>query len=140
MTIRTFHPNDEHAVLDLWQRCGLIDLDSRRAAQADIERKLRMQPELFLVGTIDDDLIATTMAGYDGHRGHLYYVAVHPEHHRRGHARQIIDRAIEFLCDLGCRRVLLYVSDDNLEVLPFYERIGWTSRDVVTMGRAIGQA
>jgi ribosomal protein S18 acetylase RimI-like enzyme len=137
MLIRPYQPQDETAVLDLWTDCALITPDVRHAAHADIQRKLALQPDGFLVGLLDGRLIATAMAGYDGHRGHLYYIAVHPDHQRRGHARRIIDHATAFLRDLGCTRVMLYVSDDNLAVLPFYERLGYNRRDVVTMGRTV---
>jgi ribosomal protein S18 acetylase RimI-like enzyme len=134
MTLRAYCPEDESAVLDLWQLCGLISPDSRSVAQADIERKRHMQPERFLVGTLDDELIATAMAGYDGHRGHLYYVAVHPDHRHQGHGRRIVTRAAELLRELGCARVTLYVGNDNLAVMGFYERLGFERNDVVSMG------
>ena len=67
MTIRAFHPADESAVIDLWMRCGLVAPQNN--PRADIQRKLQVAPELFLVGTLDEEIVATVMAGYEGHRG-----------------------------------------------------------------------
>ena len=74
MDIRTYQPGDEEAVLRLWEQCGLNRAwnDPRK----DIARKLSEKPELFLVGRIGAEVIATAMAGFDGHRGWVYYVAV----------------------------------------------------------------
>ena len=73
MNIRAFRPDDESAVIALWQACGLIRPwnDPRK----DIARKLTVQPELFLVGTIDAAVMASVMAGYEGHRGWVNYLA-----------------------------------------------------------------
>lgn len=85
MEIRCYRPDDEQTVIRLWERCGLIRPwnDPRK----DIERKLSEQPELFLVGQHGDEVIATAMAGFDGHRGWVYYLAVAPEQRGKSHRR-----------------------------------------------------
>ena len=75
--IRKFYPTDALAVIDLWQCCDLVV--PWNDPQRDIERKLTDSPDLFFVGEIDDKLIASCMAGYDGHRGWVYYLAVDPD-------------------------------------------------------------
>ncbi len=135
MNIRPYQTQDQNAVLDLWERCGLIDQMSRPVAEADIRRKLQVQPELFLVGVLDNEVIATAMAGYDGHRGHLYYLAVCPRRQRQGHGRQIVSQADRLLQERGCHRLTLFVSCDNLLVTGFYKRLGFEHNDVVSMGR-----
>ena len=74
--IRPFQSDDEEAVVALWQECGLTR--PWNDPHADIARKLTEQPELFLVGTVGDELVATAMVGFDGHRGWVYYLAVSP--------------------------------------------------------------
>lgn len=138
MIIRPYQPEDRNAVLDLWERCGLIDQQSRPVAEADIGRKLQVQPEMFLVSVLSDEVIATAMAGYDGHRGHLYYLAVCPQHQRQGHGRQIVSQVDKLLHERGCHRLTLFVSRDNLVVTGFYERLGFEHNDVISMGRFTG--
>src|SRR5258706_16267116 len=88
MTIRTFNPKDETAVIELWRRCNL--LRPQNNPHRDIARKMKVRPDLFLVGLLDDRIIASVMAGYDGHRRWLYYFRVDPGFSRRGYGREII--------------------------------------------------
>ncbi|HZO52702.1 MAG TPA: GNAT family acetyltransferase, partial [Bryobacteraceae bacterium] len=85
--IRRYNLDDEKAVVALWRRCDLVRPwnDPNR----DIQRKLGVSPDLFLVGIVDGQVVATVMAGYEGHRGWLNYLAVNPEFQRRGYGRTI---------------------------------------------------
>lgn len=74
MKIRTYHPNDNDKVIQLWSECGLIVPHNNPIK--DIERKMKVNPELFLIGELDGIIIATCMAGYEGHRGWINYLAV----------------------------------------------------------------
>lgn len=134
MTIRPYQTEDRDAVLDLWERTGIITAEERPFADADLTRKLRMQPEMFLVGVLGSEIIATGMAGYDGHRGHLYYLAICPKHQRQGHGKAIVRKVQHLLRPLGCHRLTLYVSCDNLKVEGFYQRLGFERNDVISMG------
>lgn len=78
MHIRPFERRDTDAVVALWQARGLTR--PWNDPLKDIERKLAVQPELFLVGERDGEVIATAMGGYDGHRGSVYYLAAAEEH------------------------------------------------------------
>ncbi len=137
MKLRVYQTSDHQSVLDLWERCGLISADERPFAAADLARKLRLQPELFIVGELGPDLVATGMAGYDGHRGHLYYLAVCPRHQRQGLGRAMVAHIRELLRQHGCHRLTLYVSCDNLKVQGFYERLGFERNEVVSMGLSL---
>ena len=99
MHIRQFHKSDEKAVVQLWQDCDLIV--PWNTPQSDIKRKLSIQPELFLIGLIDEKIIASAMGGYDGHRGWVYYLAVHPEQQNKGFGRQIIYAIERLLVEPG---------------------------------------
>jgi len=131
--IRAYQPTDENAVLALWTSCGLVSPNSN--SQADIRRKLAVQPELFLIGTLDSAVIASGMAGYDGHRGYLYYLAVSPEHQRKGYGRAIVAHLQSILHERGCPKLNLFVSTDNISAFAFYERLGFSNNDMVSMGR-----
>ena len=121
--IRAFQPADTDQVVALWDACGL----SRpwNDARADIARKLTVQPELFLVAVDDDRVVGTTMAGYDGHRGWLYYVGTDPDRRGEGIAAALIARAEELLTALGCPKVNLMVREGNEGVLDFYATHGY---------------
>jgi ribosomal protein S18 acetylase RimI-like enzyme len=135
MTIRQFHPADEPAVIHLWMRCGLVVPQNN--PRLDIERKLWVAPELFLVGTLESEIIATVMAGYDGHRGNINYLAVAPEHQRRNYGRQLMDHVEAILRDCGCPKINLCVRTANESVIAFYRRLGFVCDPVVTMGKRL---
>ena len=84
MKIRAFRLADEAAVVDIWSHCGL--LRAWNNPRRDIARKLAVQPDLFLVGAVDEEIVATIMAGFDGHRGWINYLAVDPDSAGKGMA------------------------------------------------------
>jgi ribosomal protein S18 acetylase RimI-like enzyme len=135
LSLRSFHPDDESAVIALWHECGLVR--PWNDPQRDIARKLTQQPELFLVGTIDGQLVATAMLGYDGHRGWVYYLAVAQEHRKLAIGRTLMDAAEERLIALGCPKINLQVRTGNEQVLAFYDRLGYTRDDTVSLGKRL---
>src|SRR6185437_678847 len=130
--IRPFQPPDEPAVIDLWRRCNL--LHPTNDPHKDIARKRGIQPELFLVATENNTIIATVMAGYEGHRGWINYLAVAPENRLQGIGRELMTHAEGALRTLGCPKINLQVRITNEEVLAFYRAIGFTTDDVISMG------
>jgi ribosomal protein S18 acetylase RimI-like enzyme len=135
MEIRPFQPEDEAAVISLWQRCDLVRPwnDPRK----DIRRKLGVRPDLFLVGLLDGQVVACVVAGYEGHRGWLNYLAVAPEHQRHGLARAIVEEAERLLRAAGCPKINLQVRTSNRGVIDFYKRLGYSVDDVVSMGKRL---
>lgn len=135
LTIRPYALSDEDAVVSLWTLCGLVVPwnDPRK----DIERKLAEQPDLFLVGLQGSDLVATVMAGYEGHRGWINYLAIHPDHRRRGLGWRMMDEADSALRRMGCPKINLQVRETNAGVLEFYRRIGFSRDAVVSLGKRL---
>jgi ribosomal protein S18 acetylase RimI-like enzyme len=135
MQIRPFRVDDTDAVVELWTASGLVRPwnDPRR----DIERKLTEQPDLFLVGEIDGTIVATAMAGYDGHRGWLHYLAVDPSRRREGLGRAIIAEVERLLIAKGCPKLNLQVRSDNVAVLGFYRGLGYGEDQVMSMGKRL---
>ncbi len=135
MEVRQFCADDESRVVQLWSDCGLVV--PQNEPHRDIARKVAVQPELFLVGEYEGRVVATVMAGYDGHRGALNYVAVAPDMRGRGFARLIVDEALARLAALGCPKVNIQVRRSNAAVMGFYRALGFAEDKVVGMGKRL---
>lgn len=135
MQIRPFRMDDEAAVVALWAQCGLTR--PWNDPHKDVSRKLKVQPELFLVGEEDAAIVATVMAGYEGHRGWINYLAVAPAFRGRGFARALIGRVEKVLLGMGCPKISLLIRSSNPEAMAFYRHIGYAQDDVVTFGKLL---
>jgi ribosomal protein S18 acetylase RimI-like enzyme len=118
--IRAFQASDESSVILLWKACDL--LRPWNDPGKDIRRKLRVQPEMFIVGHLNEQLIATAMAGYEGHRGWINYLAVAPSQRGRGYGRAIM---------------AVQVRGQNAAAMTFYQRLGYRIDDTVSLGKRI---
>jgi len=135
MQIRRYSSSDQSSIITLWERCGLIRLwnDPKK----DINRKLKAQPELFFVGVLDGVLIASAMAGYEGHRGWINYLAVSPDHRQKGYGRiimQEVERQVEII---GCPKINLQIRESNTIAINFYKKLGYDIDEVLMMGKRL---
>ncbi|HVO25795.1 MAG TPA: GNAT family acetyltransferase [Candidatus Margulisiibacteriota bacterium] len=135
-TIRPFEDRDEAAVVALWH-AAFPDDPRRNDPFAIIRRKRRVQPELFLVAEIDGRIVATVVAGYDGHRGWIYHLAVAAGARRKGHGRAMMEAAEARLRALGCPKLNLQLHRFNAAVVAFYEALGYTVEDRISMGKVL---
>jgi ribosomal protein S18 acetylase RimI-like enzyme len=135
MEIRAYKSDDESAVVELWRDCGLVM--PQNDPHKDIKRKTAFQSDQFLVGVIDGQIIASLMAGYEGHRGWLNYLAVSPDLRRRGLGRQMVYEAEKRLRALGCPKINLQVRISNAEAMGFYRNIGFAEDNVTSMGKRL---
>lgn len=135
LSVREYGDGDGAAVVSLWEVCGLTRPwnDPHR----DIERKLIVDDGLFWVGTVENEIVATIMGGYEGHRGWVNYLAVHPEWRGAGFGRQLMDEMETTLKRRGCPKINLQVRTSNEDVLKFYEAIGYSVDNVVSMGKRL---
>jgi ribosomal protein S18 acetylase RimI-like enzyme len=135
MQIRPYEARDQPAVIALWTSCGLVV--PRNNPVGDIRRKLQVAPELFLVGILDSRVIASVMAGYEGHRGWINYLAVDPTLQGNGYGRQIMEHTEQLLRDRGCPKINLQVRSTNRQVIDFYRRLGFAEDEVLSMGKRL---
>ena len=133
MKIRAYKDTDKDAVISLWNQCGLVT--SRNDPARDIELKMRVDPDLFLVGVIETELVTTVMAGYEGHRGWINYLAVALSQRSNGYGREIMLHAERLLQAKGCPKVNLQVRTSNKAVIEFYNTLGYSDDDVVSLGK-----
>ena len=133
--IRPYQESDRTAVVELWKTTGLTK--PHNDPHKDIDRKLKVDPELFLVGEVEGALVATAMAGYEGHRGWVNYLAVQPGLHGNGYGRQLMARVETLLKDRGCPKVNLQVRSTNAEVIAFYQALGYVVDPAVSLGKRL---
>ncbi len=118
MQIRKFQESDRTDVIALWRLCDLVR--PQNDPDQDIDLKMAFQPDLFLVGEIDNLIAGTVMAGYEGHRGWINYLAVSPDVQRGGLGARLMAEAERLLRDLGCVKINLQVRSSNENVQEFY--------------------
>lgn len=135
MNIRVFSSGDEVQLIALWRDCGLIVPQNNPVG--DIKRKMAVNPELFLVGEYQGDIIASVMGGYEGHRGWINYLAVSPGHRQKGFGALIMAAVEERIREKGCPKINLQVRSSNEAVIRFYESLGYGLDAVVGMGKRL---
>ena len=135
LLIRPFKEGDEEALVSLWNMCKLTVPWNN--PYKDIARKLKVQAELFLVGYLEDKLIASVMAGYDGHRGWINYFAVHPDFQARGYGKQLMDNVENGLRELGCPKINLQIREGNDKVFSYYQKLGFVEEKRINMGKRL---
>ena len=135
LIIRNYKSSDEGQIIDLWFECGLAAPWNN--PKRDIERKMDKDPSLFLVGEFEGSIVASCMAGYDGHRGWIYYLAVRPEYQKQGIASKIVREAENRLLKIGCPKIDLMVRKSNEEAISFYQKIGYKDDPVIVLSKRL---
>jgi ribosomal protein S18 acetylase RimI-like enzyme len=135
LLIRPFQKDDEDALVLLWQICELTVPWNN--PYKDIARKLELQAELFLVGYLENRLVASVMGGYEGHRGWINYFAVHPEFQNKGYGKQLMDSIEKGLRKMGCPKINLQIRAGNDKVLTYYQNLGFVEDKVISMGKRL---
>jgi ribosomal protein S18 acetylase RimI-like enzyme len=136
--IRPYQRTDEKKVVALW-KAVFPNAPAHNDPTADIQSKLKIQPELFYVAVTDGHLAGTAMSGFDGHRGWVYYVAVHPDYRRRGIGSALMKKVETTLIQIGCPKLNLQIRADNTQVQSFYESLGYTVEERISMGKRLGE-
>jgi len=131
IVIRKFNSDDKEEVIKIWDLCGLIFPGND--PEKDIELKTKFQPELFFVAEIDGIITGTVMTGYDGHRGWLNYLGVHPDYRGSGCGRKLVEFSVKKLKELDCPKLNLQVRNSNTGVINFYVKLGFRHHDVTGM-------
>jgi ribosomal protein S18 acetylase RimI-like enzyme len=123
---------DEAAVVALWHACSLTRPWNDPAA--DFKRALATPTSTVLLLRTDDRLVGTVMAGFDGHRGWIYYLGVMPDARRQGTATRLLEAATDWLARRGCPKVELMVRSGNAEAVALYSKLGWEKQPVDVYG------
>ena len=135
VVVRAFKEPDEARVIELWTFAGLVR--AWNDPKKDIARKLKVQRELFLVAELEGSIVGVVMAGYEGHRGWVNYLAVDIGQRRRGIGSALMRDAERRLRLLGCPKINLQVRAENSDVQAFYAALGFKDDNVVSLGKRL---
>ena len=135
MKIRPYAAADRVAVIALWQACGLVVAHNNPGR--DIDRKLKVDPQLFLVGCEGPDVVASVMGGYEGHRGWINYLAVSPDCQRQGYGLRLMAAVEALLLERGCPKINLQIRSTNSNIIGFYQSLGYKVDDVLSLGKRL---
>jgi ribosomal protein S18 acetylase RimI-like enzyme len=123
-------------VVALWETVFAYETAHNKPGLA-IDKKLAVDDQLFFVAIADDAVVGTVMAGYDGHRGWIYSVAVAPSHRRQGVGSRLVSHAERALISKGCVKINLQILDGNESVTAFYSKLGYAVERRINMGKRI---
>lgn len=138
-TLRAYRPSDEPAVAALWREVFPDDAP-RNDPVRDARRAHAAQPDLFFVAECAGDVVATCMGGFDGHRGWVHRLAVHPSQRRRGIAAALLGHLERALDARGCPKLNLQVRGTNADAVGFYRRLGYAVEDRISLGKVLPSA
>lgn len=135
MKIRQFESSDKEAVIQLWHDCNLVV--PWNDPEKDIQRKVSVGSEYFLVGECEGKLMASVMGGYDGHRGYVNYLVIAPMFRNRGFAHMMMSEIEKKLKAAGCPKINLMVRKTNIDIVEFYESLGYQADQSVILGKRL---
>jgi ribosomal protein S18 acetylase RimI-like enzyme len=134
MKIRSYDPSDREQVIALWNEVFPGSTGHNDPGQS-IDRKVASDDGLFFVALDGDVIVGTALAGYDGHRGWLYSIAVSPDRQRCGIGTKLVRHAEEVLAGRGCPKLNLQVRANNADVVAFYESLSYQTEERISMGK-----
>ncbi|TWU43635.1 Acetyltransferase YpeA [Rubripirellula tenax] len=134
--VRHYEPSDRDDVISLWDDV-FPDSTGHNDPAASIQRKYDADDGLFFVAELDATVIGTVVAGYDGHRGWIYSLAVTPTQQRRGIGSTLIRHAEQALSNLDCPKINLQVRSQNDAVVAFYGSLGYDTEQRISMGKRL---
>ncbi|NIM94340.1 MAG: GNAT family N-acetyltransferase [Anaerolineales bacterium] len=139
MNIRVFNfDSDYEKVLELWRNAGPGVQLSPSDEPGEILKKLKRDPDLFLVAELNGAIVGAVLGGFDGRRGLVYHLAVVSEYRRSSFGIQLMEELEKRLREKGCYKYYLLVSEDNLIAREFYESLGCEMMDMRLMGKVLG--
>jgi ribosomal protein S18 acetylase RimI-like enzyme len=138
LKVRPFEfKKDMQKVLDLWSNAGPGIQLSKSDQPHEIRKKLKKDPDLFLVAELENVLIGAVLGGFDGRRGMVYHLAVANDYRKEGVGSVLMQEIENRLRAKGCLKYYLLVTKQNEEAIDFYTKIGCEVMDINILGKEI---
>lgn len=139
ITIKPFENlSHREQVVELWKTVFGYET-AHNSPNLVIDKKIATGDGLFFVAVADVEIVGTIIAGYDGHRGWIYSVAVHPNHRKQGIGSDLVSHAERALAAKGCMKINLQIMQGNEAVAAFYSSLGYSEEKRVSMGKRINE-
>ena len=131
MKIEKFKLEQYDEIVELWKKAG-IDVGSSDTID-EVTRVLNRNPDLFLIGKLQEKVIAVVIGTFDGRRGYVHHLAIDPDYQKKGYGKTMMDELIEKFHIKKVHKVHLFIEKYNKEVADFYRKLGWEVRDDLIM-------
>ncbi|TFF89846.1 MAG: GNAT family N-acetyltransferase [Promethearchaeota archaeon] len=131
MKVERFNMNQYKEIIHIWKRAG-INVGSSDTKE-EIEKMLNRNPNLFLIGKTDEKIIAVVLGGYDGRRGYVHHLAIDPDYQNMGYGKKLMEALMLRFKKMRVHKIHLFIEKYNLNVINFYEKLGWKIRDDLVM-------
>ena len=136
MIIRNYQQSDKEQLIALWKEV-FNPKKPHNDPELAINIKIKHKDDLFFVAEKEKQIVGTILVGFDGHRGWIYSLAVLPKFRYKGIGKELVDKAVAELKNLGCLKVNLQIMGDNSYVLEFYKKSGFIVEDRISMGKTL---
>ena len=131
MQIVQFTMDMYDSVYEMWEKTGLSLGISDTKDQ--IERALEYSKDLFIVGLVNNKIVAAVLGAYDGRRGYVHHLSVDPSVQKSGYGRMIMEELHKRFREKDVKKVHLFIEVDNEDVKNFYLKVGWHTREDLMM-------
>jgi len=125
-------------VISLWKDVFGYEAN-HNAPPLIIDKKLELGDGLFFIALYNKAVVGTIMAGYDGHRGWIYSIAVSPNHQKKRIGSALLAFAERKLSELGCMKINLQIMEGNEAVENFYTANGYQTEKRISMGKCLSE-
>ena len=131
MIVKKFSMKFYEEVIQIWRKAG-ISVGSTDTKE-EVERMMHRNPKLFLIGEKDKEVIGVVMGGFDGRRGYVHHLAVHPDFQKKGYGKILMENLIKKFSKMKVHKIHLFIEKYNKDVVDFYRNLGWEIRDDLIM-------
>ncbi|MHA1472306.1 MAG: GNAT family N-acetyltransferase [Promethearchaeota archaeon] len=131
MKIEKFKIEYYDEVVKLWIKTG-IEVGASDTIE-EVSRVFNRNPDLFLIGKEEEKIVAVVIGAFDGRRGYVHHLAVHPDYQKIGLGKTMMDALTEQFRAKNIHKVHLFIQKSNKSVLEFYNNLGWGVREDIIM-------
>lgn len=123
MEFRRATPDDADLTLQFWKDSGA---SMSTTDEADYLRRVTENPAtVFLLAIVDGKIVGSLLGAFDGWRGNMYRLVVHPSHRRQGIGRQLVRQVKKVFSEWGVRRVTVLIEVDRPWAMEFWSAVGY---------------